>query len=162
MDMEALAPEISDYELERGKSIPSLQHALIQGNLLMQLGVEAMSEYIALPELHLALDDRNAVPDVSIFRRSDLDLTVEQITVATRPLTAIEILSPTQAIAELLAKAGRYFAAGVQSYWLVVPDLRAVAVFNASEPKKYKYFYNGQNLLDPVTGADLPVSLLFD
>ena len=102
------------------------------------------------------------MPDISIFRRADLDFSVEQITVAVRPLTAIEILSPTQAIAELLAKAQRYFAVGVQSYWLVVPDLRAVAVFNAAEPKKYKYFYNGQNLLDPVTGADLPVSLLFD
>ena len=160
--METLIPEISDYQLDRGKPMPSLQHALIQRNLIKRIEDGPANEYIALPELHLALDERNAVPDVSIFRRADLDLTVEEITVATRPLTVVEILSPTQAIGELLAKAQRYFAAGVQSYWLVVPDLRAVAVFNAANPKKYKYFYNGQNLLDPVTGADLPVSPLFD
>ena len=160
--METLTPEISDYELERGKPMPSLQHALIQRNLIKRIEDGPTNEYIALPELHLAIDERPAVPDISIFRRADLDFSVEQITVAARPLTAIEILSPTQAIAELLAKAQRYFAAGVQSYWLVVPDLRAVAVFNAADPKKYKYFYNGQNLLDPVTGADRPVGPLFD
>lgn len=42
----------------------------------------------------------------------------------------------------------------------MVPDLRAVAVFSA--PKKYQYFYNGDTLRDPATGAELPVGQLFD
>lgn len=158
--METLAPDISDYELERGKPMPSLKHALIQRNLLLQLSAGLGIDYLALPELSLALDAQKAVPDVSVFLRSTLDLTVEQIAVTAVPRTAIEILSPTQVIAELLEKAIRYFAAGVQSYWLVVPELRAVAVF--SEPGKYKYFYNGQTLADPVTGAEIVVSQLFD
>ena len=118
------------------------------------------SDYLVLPELSLALDAQKAVPDVSVFFRSARDLTVEQISVAAAPRTVIEILSPTQVIAELLEKAGRYFAAGVQSYWLVVPELRAVAVYSA--PRKYKYFYNGDTLVDPATGAELVVSELFD
>ena len=158
--METLAPEISDYELERGKPMPSLKHALIQRNLLLQLSTGLGAEYLALPELSLMLNGQKVVPDVSVFPRAALDLTVEQITVATAPRTAIEILSPTQVIAELLEKAARYFAAGVQSYWLVVPELRAVAVY--SEPGKYKYFYNGQTLSDPATGAEVVVSQLFD
>ena len=158
--METLAPEISDYELERGKPMPSLKHALIQRNLLLQLSAGLGADYLALPELSLALDAQKAVPDVCLFLRSALDLTVEQITVATAPRTAIEILSPTQVIAELLEKAARYFAAGVQSYWLVVPELRAVAVYSA--PTKYRYFYNGDTLLDPATGAEIVVSQLFD
>ncbi|WP_035565633.1 Uma2 family endonuclease [Hymenobacter sp. IS2118] len=158
--METLAPEISDYELERGKPSPSLKHALIQGNLIQFLRLNLGNDYLVLPELSLALDAQKAVPDVSVFLRAALDLAVEQIAVAQVPRTAIEILSPTQLIAELLEKAARYFAAGVQSYWLVVPELRAVAVF--SEPGKYKYFYNGQTLADPVTGAEIVVSQLFD
>ncbi|WP_201983504.1 Uma2 family endonuclease [Hymenobacter rubidus] len=158
--METLAPDISDYELERGKPMPSLKHALIQRNLLLQLSAVLGADYLVLPELSLMLDAQKVVPDVSVFLRSALDLTVEQIAVTALPRTAIEILSPTQVIAELLEKAGRYFAAGVQSYWLVVPELRAVAVF--SEPGKYKYFYNGQTLADPVTGAEIVVSQLFD
>lgn len=158
--METLVPEISDYELERGKPIPSLKHALIQRNLLLQLSAALGAEYLVLPELSLVLDARKAVPDVSVFLRSGLDLTVEQIAITAVPRTAIEILSPTQVIAELLEKAARYFAAGVQSYWLVVPELRAVAVF--SEPGKYKYFYNGQTLVDPVIRVEIVVSQLFD
>jgi Uma2 family endonuclease len=158
--METLAPEISGYQLERGKPLPSLKHALIQRNLLLQLSGGLSTEYLALPELSLVLEAQKAVPDVSVFLRAALDLSVEQIAVTAVPQTAIEILSPTQVIAELLEKAGRYFAAGVKSYWLVVPELRAVAVF--SEPGKYKYFYNGQTLADPVTGAEIVVSQLFD
>jgi len=157
--METLAPEISDYELERGKPMPSLKHALIQRNLLI-LNAGLSAEYLVLPELSLALDAQKAVPDVSVFLRSAIDATVEQIAVTQVPRTAIEILSPTQGIAELLEKAGRYFAAGVQSYWLVVPELRAVAVYSA--PAKYRYFYNGDTLADPATGASLVVSQLFD
>ena len=158
--METLAPEISDYELEHGKPIPSLKHAVIQGNLIQSIRTQLGTDYLVLPELSLLLNGQKIVPDVSVFPRAALDLTVEQITVSTAPRTAIEILSPTQVIAELLEKAARYFAAGVQSYWLVVPELRAVAVF--SEPGKYKYFYNGQTLTDSVTGAEIVVSQLFD
>ena len=155
--METLVPEISDYELERGKPMPSLKHAIIQRNLLV-LNAGLGTDYLVLPELSLALDAQKAVPDLSVFLRSAIDPTVEQIAVAEVPRTAIEILSPTQVIGELLEKAGRYFAAGVQSYWLVVPELRAVF----SAPKKYKYFYNGDTLRDPATGAELPVGQLFD
>ena len=160
--METLIPEISDYELERGKPRPSLHHALVQSNLIFFIRSSLGADYVIMSELNLVIDERKMVPDICLFRRAELDLAVEQINLATPPLTAIEILSPTQAIGELLAKAQRYFAAGVQSYWLVVPDLWAVAVFNTADPKKYKYFYNGQNLTDPVTGADLPVGPLFD
>ena len=158
--METLAPDISDYELERGKPMPSLKHAIIQGNLIQLLRAGLGLKYLVLPELSLALDAQKAVPDVSVFPRLVIDSTVEQIAVTQVPRTAIEILSPTQVLAELLEKAGRYFAAGVLSYWLVVPELRAVAVYSA--PNKYKYFYNGDTLVDPATGAELVVSLLFD
>ena len=35
--METLAPEISDYELERGKPMPSLNHSIIQANAIFEL-----------------------------------------------------------------------------------------------------------------------------
>ncbi|MBD2768244.1 Uma2 family endonuclease [Hymenobacter sp. BT664] len=157
--METPAPEVSDYELERGKPRPSLNRALIQRNLLL-LNAGLGADYLVLPELSLALDVQKAVPDVSVFPRGALDLSAEQISVTVVPRTAIEILSPTQVIPELLEKAKRYFAAGVQSYWMAVPDLRAVAVF--SELGKYQYFYNGQTLTDPATGAEIAISQLFD
>ena len=160
--METLAPEISDYELERGKPMPSLKHARIQKQLVRQLEKSLFDSCEVLAEISLAVVDGKMIPDVAVFAIGALpDSSGPDFTaVAVVPRTAIEILSPTQVIAELLEKAARYFAAGVQSYWLVVPELRAVAVY--SEPGKYKYFYNGQTLSDPATGAEVVVSQLFD
>ena len=160
--METLAPEISDYELERGKPMPSLKHARIQKQLVRQLEKSLFDSCEVLAEISLAVVDGKMIPDVAVFAIGALpDSSGPDFTaVAVVPRTAIEILSPTQVIAELLEKAARYFAAGVQSYWLVVPELRAVAVY--SEPGKYKYFYNGQTLSDPATGAEVVVSELFD
>ncbi|WP_046244504.1 Uma2 family endonuclease [Hymenobacter terrenus] len=160
--METLAPEISDYELERGKPMPSLKHARIQKRLVRQVEDFLQTRYEVLAEISLAIAEAKMIPDVAIFTEGELPDSVgpDYTAVTVVPRTAIEILSPTQVIAELLEKAGRYFAAGVQSYWMVVPELRAVAVF--SEPGKYKYFYNGQTLTDPVTGAEIVVSQLFD
>ena len=161
METETLiAPEISDYELERGKPMPSLKHALVQSNLIATLRPALGPDFLVLSELTLALSTKNAVPDITILPRSAVDLTIEQIALTAVPPTVIEILSPTQTIGELLEKAKLYFANGVQSYWLVLPELQAVAVYSA--PGKYKYFYNGQAVLDPVLGVELPVSPLFD
>lgn len=74
------------------------------------------ADYLVLPELSLTLDAQKAVPDISVFLRAAIDPAVEQIAVTQVPRTVLEILSPTQVIGELLEKAGRYFAAGVQSY----------------------------------------------
>ncbi|WP_375417111.1 Uma2 family endonuclease [uncultured Hymenobacter sp.] len=162
--METLAPaELSQYELERGKPMPSLKHARIQKKLLRILEQGLGASYEVLPELKIILDERSAVPDVAVFKQANLPVTQtgpDFIAVSNIPITAIEILSPTQVIAELLEKSRRYFAAGVKSYWLVLPELRGIAVY--SELGKYKYFYNGQTLTDPATGIEMAVSPLFD
>ena len=162
--METLAPvEISEYEHERGKPTPSLKHGRIQRNLLRAVEQCLGLTHEAVPELKVLLDERTAVPDVAIFGQGDLPDTQhgpDYIVTTVMPQTAIEILSPTQMLADLLEKSVRYFAAGVKSYWLVLPELRGIAVY--SEPGKYKYYYNGQTLTDPATGIELPVSPLFD
>ena len=160
--METLALEISDYELDRGKPMPSLKHARIQKRLVRQLEDFLAERCEVLAEISLAIADARMIPNVAVFTAGALPDSVgpDYTAVAVVPRTAIEILSPTQVIAELLEKAGRYFTAGVQSYWLVVPELRAVAVYSA--PTKYRYFYNGDTLLDPTTGAEIVVSQLFD
>lgn len=162
--MKTLAPaELSAYELEREKPMPSLKHARIQKKLLRVLEQALEPTYEVLPELKILLDERGAVPDVAVFELAAMPVTQigpDYIAVSNIPITAIEILSPTQLIAELREKSLRYFAAGVKSYWLVLPELRSIAVY--SESDKYKYFYNGQTLTDPATGVEIVVSPLFD
>jgi Uma2 family endonuclease len=75
------------------------------------------------------------------------------------PLTAIEIISPSQTDTELIKKINRYFNAGVKSCWLVNPAFQAVYVY--SEIGKYQFFNSGMTLLDPATGIELPLSEVF-
>ena len=64
--MKTLAPQVFDYELERGKPMPSLKHAFIQRNLLLP-NAGLGPDYLVLPELGLALDAQKALPDVSVW-----------------------------------------------------------------------------------------------
>ncbi len=160
--METLTPELTNYELERGKPMPSLKHARVQKKLLLELTRQLATNMEALPEIAVALPQQRVTPDVAVFEVAQLPNPTDddETAVTAVPLTVFEILSPTQTIGELLDKAKLYFANGVQSYWLVLPELRAVAVY--AMPGKYRYFYNGQAVLDPVLGVELPVSPLFD
>ena len=83
------------------------------------------------------------------------------VLVATRlPLTTIEILSPRQALDDLIDKASAYLAAGVRSCWIVMPKLQGVAVFSA--PGTYVFFRGAEVLCDAATGVELPLAPLFE
>ena len=75
------------------------------------------------------------------------------------PLTAIEIVSPTQSNDEILLKFERYFLAGVQSCWLVMPSLEAVNVY--SHIGKYKFFDREMTLFDKVTNIEISLAEIF-
>lgn len=50
---------------------------------------------------------------------------------AEMPCLVIEILSPPDKIAITVAKIRAYLKLGVKSYWLVFPDLKAIAIYSA-------------------------------
>ena len=77
------------------------------------------------------------------------------------PLTTIEILSPTQALSDLTSKIrDEYFPKGVKSAWVILPELRAVAIFENGKDG-HEYFKSGK-LHDPVTGIELKVEEIFE
>lgn len=55
------------------------------------------------------------------------------------PITVIEILSPKQAVQDLVDKFDEYFKAGVKSCWLVIPTLEIVDVFISNIHQKQTY-----------------------
>jgi len=64
------------------------------------------------------------VPDLCVYQQSPPlvdDPGEDEVRVTTMPELAIEVLSPTQSINELLKKIKAYFALGVKSCWLVMP-----------------------------------------
>ncbi len=153
--------EMTAYESERGKPMPSLNHSYIQNNLVTELNINFRKQYTFLPELTLEMPQRpNCVPDISIYHKMTIDFSHDEITFNKIPLTTIEIVSPTQSNDEILLKFERYFFAGVQSCWLVMPSLRAISVH--SQIGKYVFFNNDNTLIDSATGIQLNLAEIFN
>jgi Uma2 family endonuclease len=158
--METLALEISQYELERGKPIPRINHSAVQANAVFELKTRYREQFRFLSEINIAVADRVMVPDIGIFPKMAVDMANDNIVAQQSPLTTIEILSPTQSIGELINKAASYFASGVKSCWIVVPEVSGIFVYSA--PGEYTFFHKGQTLVDAATSIELPVAPLFE
>ena len=152
--------ELTAYETERGKPMPSLNHSFVQNNLLAELNVNYRKQFTFLPELTIEMPEKpNCVPDISIYPKIKVDFRHDIIAFSQMPLTAIEIVSPTQSNDEILLKFERYFLAGVQSCWLVMPSLEAVNVY--SHIGKYKFFDREMTLFDKVTNIEISLAEIF-
>ena len=126
MEPVAVLPEELTYEQERGKPMPSKNHAIVQMNLGFELRKRYDERYSFLPELTLQLLEQKVVPDLAIFPKLAFDPLNDEISMTQMPLAVVEIISPTQGQEELVEKARRYFAAGVKSYWLVNPTFKLI------------------------------------
>jgi Uma2 family endonuclease len=152
--------ELSDYERERGKPMPSLNHAYLQKNLLVLLDYPYRKQFTFLPEINLTMPHRpNAVPDIAIYPKLAIDFLHDQTSMIEFPITVIEIISSSQSQETILDKFERYFLAGIQSCWLVIPNMKAIAVYSGIG--RYTFFTDADTLTDPATGIELPLAEVF-
>ncbi|MCU0352401.1 MAG: Uma2 family endonuclease [Cytophagales bacterium] len=151
---------ISDYELERGKPKPSLNHSVTQSHLLVEMSLRYRKTYTILSELSLEMPEKpDTVPDIAIYAKLEIDFLHDRTTVAEMPLTIIEIVSPSQSNDDILAKFERYFKAGVKSCWLVMPSFKAISVY--SDIGVYTFFKHSDTLTDPAVSIELPLAEIF-
>jgi len=155
----AISPEISTYETERNKPMPSLNHSLLQARLIARLFARYEGKYNIASELSLDLADWPSVPDLSILPKMQPDFRNDVTTVTEPPLGVIEIISPSQTLNQLVAKAEAYFEHGVKSCWLVLLPLTNICVF--SSPTDYQIFREHEVLKDTVLGIELPLKEVF-
>ncbi|CAN5447683.1 hypothetical protein BH09BAC4_BH09BAC4_01620 [soil metagenome] len=153
--MEAVV-ELSEYEAERGKPMPSKNHSIIQSNLIFELKLHYRDTYRFLSEI--TLENPRAVPDIGIFPPMNFDPLHDETKLNQVPVGVVEIISPSQTQEELVEKAGLYFAAGVQSYWLVNPVFRIIHVMHSLD--EYKNVIEG-TLMDNKSHISLEMSEIF-
>lgn len=156
MEETAIQEEISEYEKERGKPMPSLNHGLLEVRLGVALS--KASNFTVGIEITLALKPK-ATPDISIFPKRKIDWQRDETPVTEMPLTVIEILSPSQGIDKFAEKLAPYFAAGIKSVWLVQSFLKTIAVFL---PDGKSQVYVSGNLHDEATGITLNLDEVFE
>ena len=149
---------LSDYEIERGKPMPSKNHAIIQKRLLLAISIKYPSLDV-LPELAIDFLVRDRVPDLAFYRQVDFTPGDDETVMTDIPLGLVEILSPSQSTTDLMLKRGEYFGAGVQSYWIVLPDFLTIYVY--SSPTSFEVFSKNETLVDEKLGIELALSEIF-
>lgn len=138
----ALVPEAllaEEYEQERGKPMPSYNHGIVQANLIFALHIACGDRFTLGSEVALETEPP-MTPDIVVYPMRRPDWLHDEVRVAEPPLTAVEILSPSQSVNDLIPKIEHYFAFGTQSVWLVQPPLQQVAVFTSNmEPQVFSH-----------------------
>jgi Uma2 family endonuclease len=148
------------YQTERGKPMPSYNHAFLQLEIGFQLKVKYNSEFDILSELSLDLSSGKAVPDLCIYTKKPQNWQRDIIRLKDAPLLAIEILSPKQAFDDIVDKIQDiYFPAGVLSAWIVVPSAESVILYKPNEKPES---FTKTMVKDSASGFELDLNLVFN
>lgn len=154
-------PSVEDiYKTERNKSMPSYNHGAVQANVGFLIKLNYRKKYRVTSEVTLKMDDWESVPDISLFPYTPFEATNDKVKTTDTPLCVMEILSPKQRQSELLLKTRQYFQKGVQSCWIIFPELENVYIF--SSETDYEIYRKGQLLKDTILNIELSVSEVFE
>ncbi len=150
----------SDYEIERGKPMPSKLHAALEINIGFLLRANYRDKYRAFTELTIQLPSgKGGTPDIAIYPTMELNWQNDEIKMKDAPLGVIEILSPSQNIQEILDRKPQYFELGVKSLWLIIPTFKTIYIyFNENE---YDTFADEDILEDKNLNITLPLKEIF-
>ena len=157
MSTDVLPERPLTYEEERGKPMPSKNHAFIQ----MNLGLEFAKHREFRPGSEMTLElvpGLPKTPDLAVYPRSPLDLWHDEVRSTDPPLLVVEIVSASQGMQEIMEKVEFYLAYGVKSVWVVMPPLRSVTIFL---PDKSQQTHLSGVVHDPATGLTADLDAVF-
>ena len=148
----------SQYELERGKPMPSTNHAQIQTNIVLALA-NYRKDFSFFTELDLELPSGRAVPDVCIYPKIAINWRKDILRRNDSPIIAFEILSPRQALEDINLKIDNiYFPADVKAAWIIFPSHQTVHVLT---PNGKTRAYTEGVIRDDTTGIELTIEDIF-
>lgn len=151
------AIEITEIETPLEEAM-SLNHSRLMYRLSILLS-QFDNRFDIMPELELDLPTGRSKPDLSIFQNLSFDWKEDVIRYTEPPITAIEILSPTQAYDALTSKIWKiYFPANVHSAWIVMPSIQTVQLFLPDQPVQN---FTECLFTDPVTDISIDLRALF-
>jgi hypothetical protein len=156
--MEAVQP-LSDYEIERGKPLPSVLHSLVESKLTAKLSLRYGEKLEILPELSLCLSTIAFTPDICVYSKMKITFEQEEECMTEPPLGIVEILTKSQPLSDLIGRRSAYFDAGVKSFWVVIPTFKTIHVFQ--DANHYTTFAEKDTLQDDQLNITLPLTEIF-
>ena len=123
-------------EQEEEQDMPSFNHSYVCAEIQAQLYDNKAIK--ALPELTLEIG-KGLTPDLSIYPKEKIapNFLKDYSKYPEMPLLAIEIISATQNIQDLLEKAEVLIAHGIKTVWTVEPFTNTIFVTTNSGVKKF-------------------------
>jgi len=155
-----LGSELSLYELDRKKPMPTLLHGAIQFNIGFEIKSHYPNQFRIASEVTLATKPDGSTPDVVLYPASALDYKHDPSRRTDAPLLVVEIQSASQSTKDMVTKLEPYFYLGVQSCWIVIPDIRAILVYDS--PFHYTFFHENDTLKDTVLNIELSLASVFE
>ncbi len=118
------------------EEMPSFNHSIICNRLLKQLFADDKIE--ALPELTLNIS-RGITPDISIYPKENVtpDFLKDFTRYPDMPILAIEVISASQNIQDLLEKSEMLVANGVKAVWTIEPFTSTIFVTTLDGIKRF-------------------------
>ena len=147
--------ELSAYELERNKPMPTLIHGAIQANLIVQFAINYGQKFRIASEVLLDTMPKGSTPDLILYPKQPLDYKNDPARRTDAPLLSVEIQSGSQSTKDMTDKLESYFYFGIKSCWIVIPNLQAILVYD--DPFHYNFFHGDEILKD--TNLDIEIDL---
>jgi Uma2 family endonuclease len=125
-DLYLLPDDGNRYELDDGLLVvspaPALNHQFVVTRLTTMLAVQAPSAFVVFggPGVEMSRTQYR-IPDVVVVQFSDVHF--DDKTVTKPPALVIEVASPSTALYDMNRKKDVYAGFGIESYWIVKPDL---------------------------------------
>lgn len=136
---------------------PSKLHSYLQSNL--DGALRQFTQFTIFLNLTIDINGVDYIPDVCVYPKLPINFAEpDEIRMTEMPLMAVEIVSPTQTIQEVIEKFPIYFQAGIRSCWLVIPQTATISVYTA--PTQRQSFVSG-DVLDPVLDIRVPLAQIF-
>jgi Uma2 family endonuclease len=155
--METQAFEVIETEVPLEEAM-SFNHSRLIGRLTVLLS-RYEDRYDVLPELEFELSAGRLKPDVALLPKQDVNWEKDIVRFPFPPVTAIEVLSPTQSLDSLIIKIrDGYFPSGTQSAWLVLPAVKTVYLFL---PQQAPRIVSSGTLHDPASDVTVELEALF-
>lgn len=155
--MQTQAIEVIETEVVLEEAMSANHSRLIHRLCVALLPCE--DRYDIMPELEFELATGRLKPDVALVIKQPYDWEMDLVRYPDPPVTAIEIISPTQSMDGLVTKIRLgYFPSGVQSAWLVLPTTRTINLYLPNQP--VQVLTTGV-LRDPASGVEVEIERLF-
>ncbi len=121
--------EITEGQIEENE-MPSFNHSYICNRILRQLFENEAID--ALPELTLDIE-KGITPNISIYPKETIkpDFLRDFVRFPEMPIVAVEIISASQNIQDLLDKARKLIAFGTKAVWTIEPFGQTIFVTTA-------------------------------